>query len=386
METILFADERAKTRSSVFDRCRSFPSPLMVLDLNAIDDNVEQIRAAFPGVSLFYALKCNPHPAILERLCSLGVGFEIASQLELDQVLNAGVPATRLACFHTIKSPQFLTNLDQAGVRLLAVDCHAELEKIAQFAPNASVLVRLETGTRNSRHLLNGKFGCPPFVGLDLLATARHKGLKIAGITMHVGSQCECLQDWALATKTCSDFLRVASACGMELPVVSLGGGLPVLYTTSIPSLTSIGRSVLSEENLGHASQTRSLMIEPGRAVVASAGTLISTVIGVAERGEERWAYLDAGVYHGLIEKLQIAGGFVLPIDCEHPDRAVQTYRLAGPTCDSLDVFPGTYELPELHIGDRIAFRMAGAYSSSISTEFNGFPGPVTVLKSDLPG
>lgn len=370
--------------STHFEISRSLATPLLILDLDSIDRNVEQIRTAFPGISLYYAMKCNPHPAIIGRLKSLGVGFEIASQLELDLMQVIGVPSSQIACFHTIKSPSFLKSLERSGVELLAVDSLAELQKIAQFAPSSSVMIRLDTGTQNSRHLLNGKFGCSLSTGLELLTAARRTGLTLAGITMHVGSQCECLQDWALAARACSEFLSSASALGIDLELISLGGGLPVKYTTAIPCLSAINDCVMSvlDSQLSHG-RTK-LMIEPGRAIVASSGTLISTVVGLAERGEEYWVYLDTGVYHGLIEKLQISGGFVLPIQCEVPERPLRRYRLAGPTCDSMDVFPGTYELPELHVGDRISFGMAGAYSSAIATDFNGFPAPTTVLMADL--
>ncbi len=359
-------------------------TPLIVLDLDRIDRNVAQIRTAFTGVALFYALKCNPHTAIVERLQSLNVGFEIASPAELRTMLSLGVVADQLACFHTIKSSAFLRQLDAAGVRLLAVDSFEELHRIAQYAPNAEVMVRIDPETQNSQYPLNGKFGCSPIMAGELLKAARLIKLRTAGITMHVGSQCACLDDWHRATTACVDVLRNAAEAGIEVSVLSLGGGLPVKYTTAIQSLDSIGQTVSSAISTIALDIPLKAMIEPGRAIVASAGTLISTVLGVAKRGDQHWVYLDAGVFHGLFEKLQVSGGFILPVDCESNGRPLRRCRLAGPTCDSMDVFPGTYDLPELQPGDRVAFRMAGAYSSSLTTQFNGFPAPTTVLLSEL--
>ncbi len=113
---------------------------------------------------------------------------------------------------------------------------------------------------------------------------------------------------------------------------------------------------------------------------MASAGVLIATVVGVAKRRGTNWAYLDAGVFHGLLEATSFAGNFRFPI---YHERGLGTssenhsYRIAGPTCDSLDVLEGVFDLPELEVGDRLAFDMLGAYSTSTSCTFNGFPIPV---------
>lgn len=151
-----------------------------------------------------------------------------------------------------------------------------------------------------------------------------------------------------------------------------------------MPTLEEIADCVLPEFELLRRDAGLKLMMEPGRRLVATAATLVASVISVVQRGDESWAYLDAGIYHGLMEKLAICGGFVLPVRVEHANRPLVEYHLAGPTCDSIDVFPGTYRLPELHPGNQIAFHHAGAYSASISTTFNGFRGPETLTNLTL--
>ncbi|MFN9718952.1 MAG: type III PLP-dependent enzyme, partial [Planctomycetota bacterium] len=350
--------------------------PYLILDTNHVATNAEQIRSAFPDVDIFYAMKCNPHPDILERLRSIDVGFEIASISELQQILRLGVSASRMACFHTIKSTEFLTQLNEHHVARLAVDCVEEVDRIADICPDAEIFVRLDTQTKHSRLLLNRKFGCSHEGSIDVMQHARNRGLTITGITMHVGSQCERLSDWQLAAEACRQLIEDALRRGFDLQTLSLGGGLPVHYNETVPTLQEIADCVLPEFALLRKDAGLRLMMEPGRRLVATAAILVASVISVARRGDESWVYLDAGVYHGLMEKLAICGGFVLPVQVERSDRPHVEYRLAGPTCDSIDVFPGSYRLPELHPGDQIAFHHAGAYSASISTSFNGFQGP----------
>lgn len=372
---------------------RAFPSvfrrhhatPYLIVYPDQVAANAEQIRSAFPDVDIFYAMKCNPHPAILNQLLKIDVGFEIASTAELEQIVRLRAPASRMACFHTIKSSDFLTQLHLHGIRKIAVDSVEEVDRIAHCCPNGDIFVRLDTQTRNSRLLLNRKFGCSHDTCLAVMQHARNRGLAIAGITMHVGSQCEHLSDWQLAAKACRHLIEDSDRRGLHLHTLSLGGGLPVRYGEMIPSLDQIADCVLSEFTSLRKEAGLQLMMEPGRRFVATAATLVATVISVVRRTDESWVYLDAGIYQGLMEKLAICGGFVLPIQTEHSDRPQVEYRLAGPTCDSIDVFPGIYRLPEVHPGDQLAFLNAGAYSTSTSTTFNGFRGPEAFTSRSVP-
>lgn len=354
------------------------PTPFLEVEIDHLQRNVEGIRAAFRGADLYYAVKCNPHPSILHCLHEAGVGFEIASLSELRLVEEAGVEASRLACFHTIKSPAFLQCLSQSRVDRLAVDSLQEVQQIARYCPGAKVFVRLDTGTQFSRLLLNKKFGCSHHRAMQLLRCAQELGLNPFGITIHVGSQCEQVGDWQRAAEACYRLADEALGGGIPLQAFSLGGGLPVSYQEPVISLAEIAEVMLSAISAADPHGQLQFMLEPGRAIVSTAGKLHASVIAIAERDDATWVYLDVGIYHGLSEKLSLHGGFVLPIETQHPHRGTRAYRLAGPTCDSTDTLPGIYNLPELHVGDRVTFRCAGSYTTSLATGFNGFAPPST--------
>jgi len=358
-------------------------TPFLIVNLHAIERNVEAVRDAFPGVEVWYALKCNPDPRIATILARLGVGFEVASSRELQMILSLGVAANRIMCLHPIKAPDFVRQLHEAGVTMLAVDSRDEVEKIAQFAPQSQIIVRVDVDTQGSRIPLGGKFGCTPEDSVDLVRFARQRGIRPAGTTIHVGSQCESLQSWAEALQTCQKVCERLAQDGSPAEIVSLGGGLPVPYTANVVSLTSIGEVVRQAAPHRFGTGDCRVTMEPGRAIVATAGTLVTSVVGTATRGGVRWIYLDAGTHHGLFEWLPAAGGLTMPVTAESQNRPVQACRLAGPTCDSYDALPGLFELPELRTGDRLAIHLAGAYSTSIATHFNGFDPPQIIIKGN---
>ena len=123
--------------------------------------------------------------------------------------------------------------------------------------------------------------------------------------------------------------------------------------------------------------------IEPGRAVVANAGTIITSVIGIARRSQETWVYVDAGIYQGLFEIFQSNGDIEYPVSVSSDSRNLVRYTIGGPTCDSSDVIATNIMLPQLKIGDRIAFHQTGAYTTSVATQFNGFDSPKTLYLND---
>lgn len=367
-----------------FALARNHATPVLLLDPSEAARNVTALRAALPGVEVWYAYKCNPHPSLAAALARLGVGFEVASPGEVRDLLALGVPGDRMMCLHTIKSPDFLRLLHDIGVRVLAVDSLEEVDRVAEFAPHSRVVARIEIPDPGSRVPLGDKFGCSPGEAVHLLDRARRLGLDPAGITTHVGSQCESPAGWDDAVRLCGEVVADLDRRGVRAAVVSLGGGLPVRYTPGVPTVRQVCEVVSAALDRHGLRAGRRVTIEPGRAVAASAGMLVASVLGTATRGGVCWVYLDAGVYHGLFEALPVAGGFTFPVTVEHPSRPVRRCRLAGPTCDSLDVLPGEFHLPELRAGDRVAFRFAGAYSTSLATSFNGFDAPRVVVKASV--
>jgi ornithine decarboxylase len=358
------------------------PTPTLVLDFDIIHQTYDRFIDAFPGGSIFYAVKANANPDVLRMVIARGGGLEIASFAELERSLELGASGEQIICSNPIKNPHFLEQMHRAGVYAMVVDSTYEVEKVAQHAPGSRVYVRLAVDNNGSVLPLAGKFGVSGQEALDLFDLAAARGLHPIGLSFHVGSQCLQIQNYVNAINACAAIWGEAEQRGHKLHFLDIGGGFPAGHyrDASIPQLEAIGAAVTKAVHAGIPQTGLLLVLEPGRGLVGEGGRLVSSVVGKAVRGGDEWLYLDAGVFNGLMETFE---GFPPVVQLLAPDadaRPMRRYTLAGPTCDSCDVIARQIEMPETHIGDRLMFLDLGAYTNEYAVAFNGFPVP-DVLK-----
>ena len=160
-----------------FLRTRSEDGPVLVVDLDVVRDNYSAFAKALPDTRVFYAVKANPAPEVLSLLASLGSCFDTASVAEIEMVLAAGATADRISYGNTIKKERDVARAFELGVRLFAVDCQAEVEKIARVAPGAKVFCRILCDGAGAEWPLSRKFGCEPSMAVDVLEHAHRLGL-----------------------------------------------------------------------------------------------------------------------------------------------------------------------------------------------------------------
>ncbi len=357
-------------------------TPSLILDFEAIRETYHRFVAAFPGAAIDYAMKANANQQIIQTLVELGGGMEIASLAELGRVLDAGARGDAIICSNPIKNPVFLTRMHDVGVYAVVVDSTHEVEKVAQYMPGSRVYVRLSVDNTGSVLPLAGKFGVDGALALDLFDMARDYGLQPIGLSFHVGSQCLKVDNWVNAIKACGDVWREATQRGHHLYFLDLGGGYPAghYHTPEIPTIEQIGAvGMTAIADYIPATPDFMLVLEPGRGMVGESGKLVSTVVGQAQRGDQTWLYLDAGVFNGLMETYEGFPPVVeLVSDCAS-HRPLRKYTLAGPSCDSCDVIARNIEMPEIHIGERLLFHDTGAYTNEYAAAFNGFPVPEVI-------
>lgn len=354
-------------------------TPCVVVDLDEVARNYQEVSAWAPWAEVFYAVKANPARPVLETLNRGGSSFDAASLAEIHACLAVGVPANRISYGNTVKKLSDTAAAAELGVDLFAFDSMGELEKIAAAAPGARVFCRIVVANDGARWPLTRKFGCAPDEAVPLLLAARDAGLVPAGLSFHVGSQQTEPERWREGISRCAALFEMLSGEGVTPELINLGGGFPVPYRNDDGSdsgavFDAIGRAL--EESFG--SDLPRVLIEPGRALVASAGKLRSEVVLVTDRiygGRQRWVYLDVGRYGGLAETEGEAIQY--PIDFDPGDAVVAPAVIAGPTCDSHDVLyeHALYDVPvDLEPGHLVTFRNAGAYTSTYaSIGFNGF-------------
>jgi ornithine decarboxylase len=261
----------------------------------------------------------------------------------------------------------------------MTVDSTYEVEKVAQYAPGSRVYVRLAVDNTGSVLPLAGKFGVDGDEALHLFDLARDLGLQPMGLSFHVGSQCLSVQNWANAIRACGEVWQEATARGHRLYFLDIGGGFPAghYHTNTIPTIEAIGAVVMDAvEKYIPRDDLRILALEPGRGLVGESGRLVVSVVGKAKRGGDEWLYLDAGVFNGLMETYEGFPPVVRLLSDDADERPMARYTLAGPSCDSCDVIARGVDMPEVHIGDRLVFLDAGAYTNEYAAAFNGFPIP----------
>jgi len=352
-------------------------TPCLVMDLDVVAANYRKLRTAMPDAVIYYAVKANPAPEILELLASLGSSFDTASVAEIDMALAAGATPDRISFGNTIKKQADIAAAYARGVRLFAFDSEAELHKIAAAAPGSRVFCRILTSGKGADWPLSRKFGCEPQMALELLRLASRLDVVPFGVSFHVGSQQRDPAQWDAAIGEAARLFHELEQDGIDLGMLNIGGGFPTRYRKGIPTLCRYGAAIRRSILKHFGNRLPDVIVEPGRQMVGNAGVIQTEVVLISTKSandNRRWVYLDIGRFGGLAETEGEAIQY--PIKTPRRGRAERVI-LAGPTCDSADVLyeKSNYRLPvDLSIGDRLEIRATGAYTSTYaSVAFNGF-------------
>jgi len=236
-----------------FLRNRREDGPCLVLDLDVVRDNYASFAKALPDTRVFYAVKANPDPRVLELLARLGSCFDAASVVEIEQVLAAGASADRISYGNTIKKERDIKRAFELGVRLYAVDCEAEVEKIARVASGAKVFCRILCDAGGAEWPLSRKFGCAPEIAPRVLEHAHRLGLVAFGLSFHVGSQQRNPHAWDRALASAAAVFRDCGERGLSLSMVNLGGGFPTKYLKNVPTVKTYGSAIFRATRSGSA-------------------------------------------------------------------------------------------------------------------------------------
>jgi ornithine decarboxylase len=368
--------------TALAERCGS---PLLVLDCARLRRQYRRLAAALPGVEIHYAVKALSHPAVIKTLAAEGSSFDLATTAEAVAVRGLGVSGNRCIHTHPVKRDADIRAALELDVRTFVADSIHELAKFVPYRDRCEVLLRVAFRSPGAAVDLSAKFGCLPSDVPALIAAARDGGVRMVGLATHAGSQPKTTEVHVRAIRCLVDLLaRVRHDLAGERPTLDIGGGFPTEYGYGAggPTIEAFC-APLRDALVGAPPDTR-FLCEPGRYLVAPAGTAVASVIGKAERDGRWWYYLDDGVYGSW------SGQLHEPV--RYPVRALgrrgATYPsvLAGPTCDSVDVIGADLELPLLEPGDLIAGETMGAYTAASACDFNGVPrARIVVVNEEAP-
>jgi ornithine decarboxylase len=350
-------------------------TPLLVLQPHLVARRYRELTDKLPGFRLHYAVKASPHPVVLSTIAICGGGFDVATSAEVDLLQRLGLPMDR--CIHTnpIKKPVDIDLAYAAGIRTFVVENPCEAEKFAGRPTDIELLVRLAFRNPAAKSDLSSKFGVDPTDAEQVVKHVIAAGVQFAGFSFHIGSQTASAQPYGTALRDTLDLItHIAESLGVRSHVIDIGGGFPVTYREPMPTIEAIADVI--DGTLGQARENFTLLAEPGRYLAADCMTLLTSVVGTAERDGQVWHYLDDGVYGSYSN--------VMTEDVHPPILAMrevvdgvsgyEPVTLAGPTCDSADVIARDYPMPTLNVGDVVVSPMMGAYTSVTSSRFNGIP------------
>ena len=357
--------------------------PVFCIRPSVIARSAADFQSRFPG-KVLYAVKCNPHPLVLEALRSGGIRHYDAASL--DEIALVYGEASSVYFMHPVKRRSSIREAYRRfAVRHFVVDHAYELAKVIDETGGVglTIVVRIATAPHGrSWYDFSGKFGADVDEGAELLRDVAGLGCR-TGLGFHIGSQC---QDPRAFGEAFERIGAVIARAGLRPACIDVGGGFPASYPgCEVPPLDDYVAAIrVGLERLGAAPEVE-LLAQPGRALVAPGCSLL---VQVQLRKGDR-IFLNDGVF-GCLSEL-IDWDHRLPTEVIRPGYAVASrraaFRLFGPTCDSIDALPSSWLLPEdLREGDWIEIQAIGAYSIALASRFNGFTVEAVAELEDDPG
>ena len=366
-----------------------FGTPLYVYSKATLERHWHAFNNAF-GEHLHlvcFAVKSNPNIAILNVMAKLGSGFDIVSQGELERVLAAGGDAAKVVFSGVAKSHQEIARALEVNIRCFNVESEAELLRINQIAGEMSKIapislrvnpdVDAHTHPYISTGLKEKKFGVRVEQAREVYKLAATlPNIKIVGMDCHIGSQLTELQPFLDAVDRLIVLMEQLKQDGIHLKHLDLGGGLGVAYTDEKPPHPTDYAKALWEK-LSAFSELE-IIVEPGRAITANAGILVTKVEYLKSNESRNFAIVDAGMNDMIRPALYQAYMNILEID-RTLAREEKMYDVVGPICETSD-FLGKQRKLAIAEGDYLAQRSAGAYGASMSSNYNSRPRTAEVM------
>jgi ornithine decarboxylase len=345
-----------------------YGTPVMRISQSELQKKVEVFKKYLPRVGIYYAMKANPAKEIIQVFSELGLSFDVASSGEMRQLDQAGISGDRMIYANPVKTTEGLLTARELKVKRMTFDSMMEIDKIKLGQPKAEVLLRIQIENSDALVDLNSKFGVHPEEAPQLWRAAKEKGLDMAGLCFHVGSQAETTEAYKRALLTCRTLFDQAEEEGISFRILDIGGGFPISKKDFTPDYESYFGDINSL--LERYFPKTEICAEPGRFLCGEAGTIITSVIGATQRRGMAFYTLDEGLYGAFSGKIFDHWDFVPRFSTEGE---MYPSVLAGPSCDSIDIVVDQILLPPLSIGDLLIFDITGAYSYASAGSFNGF-------------
>lgn len=350
--------------------------------------NLSAIQSAFPNAHIHYSAKANANLAVLRALISAGAGIDTVSGGEIHRALLAGANAEDIVFAGVGKTSNELYFALEQNVGWINIENVEEARLLQAIAAEAGKTVRIavrfnpDVAANTHHHIATGhggaKFGLPEGA-IRKLFDLRDKtpNLRYEGIHIHIGSQ---LHD-TIATEQA---VRATLALIKPYPFITtlnIGGGLPAAYRPdeTLPTPADFA-AVINPLVEGYT-----LILEPGRSIIADAGVLVARVLYVKEQGGQTLLITDTGMTELIRPALYGAHHEIVPLSTNSDDASTEqfTYTVVGPVCESTDELARNVKLPQAQAGDLVAILSAGAYGMVMASNYNARPRPPEIVVTE---
>ncbi|MFN3586536.1 MAG: diaminopimelate decarboxylase [Moraxellaceae bacterium] len=357
-----------------------FGTPTYVYSRATLERHYRAFDEAFAGIphQVCYAVKANSNIAVLNVLARLGAGFDIVSGGELERVIAAGGDPAKIVFSGLGKQAAEIARALELGIACFNVESEAELDRINAVAQRlgktAPVSLRVNPDVDAQTHpyistgLKENKFGIDINAAVDVyLRAARLPGLRIVGIDCHIGSQLTTVAPFVDALKRVLAMIDTLAAHGIVIEHLDIGGGLGVRYREETPPAPAEYAAALLPLLAG---RRLTVFMEPGRAIAANAGVLLTRVEFLKPTAHKHFAIIDAAMNDLIRPSLYGAWMDIVPVAPRGEDTPEQVWDVVGPVCETGD-FLGKERALRLEAGDLLAVKSAGAYGFVMSSNYN---------------
>lgn len=374
------------------DLSQAYATPFFVYDAAAVRARLQELNEAFAGmpVQLFYAVKANDNRAILHLAADAGMGACLVSEGEMKRALAGGIPASRMLMNGVGKTGAEIRAALLACIGQLNIESLPELEQVGQIAAemglrvpiclrlNPEIMARAHHYTTTARR--EDKFG----ILVEDLPKARRiiaqlPALDWRGFSCHIGSQIQGVDALAASYRALLELFAEEARTQPAFDRLDLGGGFGVSYRGDAYARPADYATLLRPLIAELLPPGTTIQLEPGRFVVAEAGTLVTRILHVKYSGDVRFLVVDAAMNNLIRPALY---GAYHPITAiRHSETPLTPATIVGPVCESADVFSVDHLLPgDLEAGDILAIGCAGAYGHTMSSQYNARPRLAEVL------
>jgi ornithine decarboxylase len=334
-----------------------YQEPIFVLNSDIIRAKWQELRQAMPRVIPHYAVQANAHRAVLKTLQEENVVFAAQSIAEIRQLLDVGIKPEAIEYINPVKSRTQIEWAAEHGIIWFVIDSIDELRKISYLKPDAKLYLRIDTPALG--HLIPHpvKYGAAIAETSAIIQEAVQKGVDLAGVAFHAGTQCLHPENWQIGIARAKLVLNEMRRAGLHPCRLNIGGGFPVSGIQSVPKLESYTKVI--NQAITTLDPTIEVVAEPGRYVVAEAGIILGQVIGIARRDRQRWLYTDIR----LSDKLVDHNGNLCSLITTDRSGPLAPWALVGAAPNDSDIPVEEVMLPRyLQEGDYLYFHKAGAY------------------------